>query len=190
MALYGALASEIDSATRRNVLPLLRLAPGQRAVFGRLADLGRHAQPGTRGAPATLTRRWRRGNPGCRMALISPSAHCSSRQPLGWPRPWGTRCQMPRPAVRICGHDADTAGTARPWWGTSAMASQVLWLASRRRLLGWCGACRHWPRTGRRGRRVKVVERRVPRLVAVGRCRRLARRGGSASHKSDGRRWK
>jgi hypothetical protein len=36
MALYRALPSAIDSATRRNVLPLLRLAPGQRVVFGRL----------------------------------------------------------------------------------------------------------------------------------------------------------
>jgi hypothetical protein len=63
MALYGALASAIDSATRRNVLPLLRLAPGQRVVSGRLADPGRHAQPGTRAAPATLTRRWPKGHP-------------------------------------------------------------------------------------------------------------------------------
>ena len=63
MALYRALPSAIDSATRRNVLPLLRLAPGQRVVSGRLADPGRHAQPGTRGAPATLIRRWPKGHP-------------------------------------------------------------------------------------------------------------------------------
>ncbi len=38
VALYAALASELDSATRRDLLPLLRLAGGKRAVSGRLAD--------------------------------------------------------------------------------------------------------------------------------------------------------
>jgi succinate-acetate transporter protein len=38
LALYAALAAEVDSATRRNLLPLLRPAPGQRAVSGRLTD--------------------------------------------------------------------------------------------------------------------------------------------------------
>jgi uncharacterized protein len=38
LALYAALATEIDSATRRNILPLLRTAYGQRAVSGQLAE--------------------------------------------------------------------------------------------------------------------------------------------------------
>lgn len=38
LALYAALAAEVDSATRRSLLPLLRPAPGQRAVSGRLTD--------------------------------------------------------------------------------------------------------------------------------------------------------
>ena len=50
MALYGALAGELDNATHRSLLPLLRPAAGQRAVSGQLADqittLGR--EPGVR----------------------------------------------------------------------------------------------------------------------------------------------
>jgi succinate-acetate transporter protein len=38
LALYAALAAEVDSATRRNLLPLLRPPQGQRAVSGRLAE--------------------------------------------------------------------------------------------------------------------------------------------------------
>lgn len=38
IALYAALASELDSATRHNLLPLLRRAHGQRAVSGRLTE--------------------------------------------------------------------------------------------------------------------------------------------------------
>lgn len=38
LALYAALASEVDSATRRNLLPMLRPAGGKRAVSGQLAD--------------------------------------------------------------------------------------------------------------------------------------------------------
>jgi hypothetical protein len=38
VALYAALAAEIDSATRRSLLPLLRLAYGRRAMSGQLAD--------------------------------------------------------------------------------------------------------------------------------------------------------
>jgi succinate-acetate transporter protein len=38
VALYAALAAEIDSATRRNLLPLLRLAYGRRVMSGQLAD--------------------------------------------------------------------------------------------------------------------------------------------------------
>jgi len=38
LALYAALAAEVDSATRRNLLPLLRPESGQRAVSGRLTD--------------------------------------------------------------------------------------------------------------------------------------------------------
>ena len=38
LALYAALAAEVDSATRRSVLPLLRPARGRRAVSGRLTD--------------------------------------------------------------------------------------------------------------------------------------------------------
>ncbi|MGB8961133.1 MAG: GPR1/FUN34/YaaH family transporter [Pseudonocardiaceae bacterium] len=47
LALYAALASEVDSATRRSLLPMLRPAQGRRAVSGRLTDqvttLGREA---------------------------------------------------------------------------------------------------------------------------------------------------
>jgi succinate-acetate transporter protein len=38
LALYAALASEMDSVTRRSVLPLLRQSLGRRAVSGRLAE--------------------------------------------------------------------------------------------------------------------------------------------------------
>ena len=38
LALYAALATEIDSATRRNILPLLRTPYGRRAVSGQLAE--------------------------------------------------------------------------------------------------------------------------------------------------------
>ena len=38
LALYAALAAELDSANRRTVLPLLRPAFGRRAVSGRLAE--------------------------------------------------------------------------------------------------------------------------------------------------------
>jgi succinate-acetate transporter protein len=38
LALYGAIAAEVDSATHRSLLPLLRPAMGQRAVSGQLAD--------------------------------------------------------------------------------------------------------------------------------------------------------
>lgn len=38
LALYAALATEVDSATRRDLLPLLRLAYGRRAVSGQLAE--------------------------------------------------------------------------------------------------------------------------------------------------------
>lgn len=38
VALYAALATEVDSATRRNVIPLLRSPYGQRAVSGQLAE--------------------------------------------------------------------------------------------------------------------------------------------------------
>ena len=38
LALYGALAAEVDSATRRSLLPLLRPPMGKRAVSGRLTD--------------------------------------------------------------------------------------------------------------------------------------------------------
>jgi succinate-acetate transporter protein len=38
LALYAALAAEVDSATRRSVLPLLRPAAGKPVVSGQLAD--------------------------------------------------------------------------------------------------------------------------------------------------------
>jgi succinate-acetate transporter protein len=38
LALYTALAAEMDSATRRSLLPLLRRAHGHRAISGRLGD--------------------------------------------------------------------------------------------------------------------------------------------------------
>lgn len=38
LALYAALATEIDSATRRDLLPLLRLTYGRRTVSGQLAE--------------------------------------------------------------------------------------------------------------------------------------------------------
>lgn len=38
LALYAALATEVDSAARRDLLPLLRLAYGRRAVSGQLAE--------------------------------------------------------------------------------------------------------------------------------------------------------
>lgn len=38
LAIYAALAAELDSATRRSLLPLLRPAPGQRAVSGHLTE--------------------------------------------------------------------------------------------------------------------------------------------------------
>ena len=38
LALYGALAGEVDSATRSSLLPLLRPPAGQRAVSGQLAN--------------------------------------------------------------------------------------------------------------------------------------------------------
>jgi uncharacterized protein len=38
LALYAALATEVDSATRRDLLPLLRTAYGRRAVSGQLAE--------------------------------------------------------------------------------------------------------------------------------------------------------
>jgi succinate-acetate transporter protein len=47
IATYAALAAELDSATRRSLLPMLRPAHGQRAVSGRLPEqvqtLGREA---------------------------------------------------------------------------------------------------------------------------------------------------
>jgi succinate-acetate transporter protein len=47
VAVYAALAAEVDSATRRNLLPMLRPPHGQRAVSGRLPEqvetLGREA---------------------------------------------------------------------------------------------------------------------------------------------------
>ena len=47
VAVYAALAAEMDSATRRNLLPMLRPPHGQRAVSGRLPEqvqtLGREA---------------------------------------------------------------------------------------------------------------------------------------------------
>ena len=47
IAAYAALAAEVDSATRRNLLPMLRPPHGQRAVSGRLPEqvqtLGREA---------------------------------------------------------------------------------------------------------------------------------------------------
>ncbi|MCA1834834.1 MAG: GPR1/FUN34/YaaH family transporter [Actinobacteria bacterium] len=47
VAVYAALAAEVDSATRRSVLPMLRPAHGQRAISGRLPEqvetLGREA---------------------------------------------------------------------------------------------------------------------------------------------------
>jgi uncharacterized protein len=47
VAVYAALAAEVDSATRRSLLPMLRPAHGQRAISGRLPEqvetLGREA---------------------------------------------------------------------------------------------------------------------------------------------------
>ena len=38
LAVYAALAAEVDSATRRSLLPMLRPSHGQRAISGRLPE--------------------------------------------------------------------------------------------------------------------------------------------------------